>query len=63
MVLRKSLAALLINITAGLVLTIMTTKNILTLSANLIFAIIIFKLAVELENSNKTYDRFDRKSK
>jgi len=50
--LRKSLASLLINISAGLVMTVMTTKNLLTLLTNIIFAIIIFKLAVDLENAN-----------
>lgn len=61
-VLQKSLASLLINISAGLILTLMTTVNTLTLLVNLVFAIISFKLAVDLESAKKSYDRSHRKS-
>jgi len=40
----------------------MTTTNKLTLSVNLVFAIISFKLAVDLESVNKPYVRSHRKS-
>jgi len=62
MIFRKSLAAFLINISAGLVLTLMTTTNYLTLLVNIIFAIIIFKLAIDIEANLFPYDRSNRKS-
>lgn len=58
MIFKRSLAAFLINISAGLVITLMTTTNYLTLFVNIVFAIISFKLAVDIE----TYGRFNRKS-
>ena len=58
MVFKRSLAAFLINISAGLVLTLMTTTNYSTLLVNIVFVIISFKLAVDIE----TYGRSNRKS-
>ena len=62
LVIIKSLASLLINLSAGFILTLMTTKNLITLSVNFIFAIITFKLSVDLESNIKSYVRPNRKS-
>lgn len=62
-VIKRSFASLLINISAGLILTLMVTKDIVTLSVNLLFAMITFKLSVDLESNIKTYVRPYRKSK
>ena len=61
MVIKKLLASFLIDVSAGLVLTLMTTTNIITLLVNIIFAMISFKLAVDLE-TNISYVRPNRKS-
>lgn len=57
MVFKKSLSALLINISVGLILTLMTIKDLIIFTLNLIFAIISFKLAVDLENSIQKHVR------
>lgn len=60
-VFKRSFASLLVNISAGLILTLMVTKDIVTLSVNFIFAMITFKLSVDLESNIKTYVRHNRK--
>jgi len=62
-VFKRSLASLLINISAGLILTLMATHDLMILFANSIFAMITFKLSVDLESNIKTYVRPYRKSK
>lgn len=61
-VFKRSLASLLINISAGLILTLMATGDKATLFVNFIFAMITFKLSVDLESNTKQYVRPDRKS-
>lgn len=61
-VFKRSLASLLINISAGLILTLMATRDVATLFVNFIFAMITFKLSVDLESNIKTYVRPYRKS-
>ena len=61
-VFKKSLASLLVNISAGLILTLMATRDIVTLSVNFLFAMITFKLSVDLESNIKQYVRPNRKS-
>jgi len=61
-VFKKSLASLLINISAGLILTLMATNDMVTLLVNSMFAMITFKLSVDLESNIKQYVRSNRKS-
>ena len=61
-IVKRSLASLLINISVGLILTLMSTRDIMTLSVNFIFAMITFKLSVDLESNTKIYVRPNRKS-
>ena len=61
-VFKKSLASLLINISAGLILTLIATSNTITLLVNFMFAMITFKLSVDLESNIKQYVRPNRKS-
>ncbi len=61
-IVKRSLASLLINISVGLILTLMATRDIMTLSVNFIFAMITFKLSVDLESNTKIYVRPNRKS-
>jgi hypothetical protein len=62
-VLKRSLASLLINISAGLILTLMATHDLMILFANSFFALITFKLSVDLESNIKSYVRPHRKFK
>jgi len=59
---KKSLASLLVNISAGLILTLMATNDTVTLLVNSMFAMITFKLSVDLESNIKQYVRSNRKS-
>jgi hypothetical protein len=61
-VVKRSFASLLINISAGLILTLMATRNLATLFVNFIFAMITFKLSVDLESNTRQYVRPNRKS-
>ena len=61
-IVKRSLASLLINISVGLILTLMATRDIVTLSVNFLFAMITFKLSVDLESNTKIYVRPNRKS-
>jgi len=61
-VVKRSFASLLINISAGLILTLMATRDIVTLFVNFIFAMITFKLSVNLESNTRQYVRPNRKS-
>lgn len=61
-VVKRSLASLLINISAGLILAMMATRDVNILLTNLIFAMITFKLSVDLESNIKSYVRPNRKS-
>lgn len=61
-VVKRSFASLLINISAGLILTLMATRDIVTLFVNFIFAMITFKLSVDLESNTKQYVRPNGKS-
>lgn len=60
-IVKRSLASLLINISAGLILAMMATHDLMILFANLIFAMITFKLSVDLESNTKIYVRPNRK--